>query len=108
VTRRFRKIVSLILVGLVFLTTGSFAAAGVAPELEHDFAQTEPHAPAQGDSGSGCDQCCACHYTSHLFSTTSAGPVGVVTQSSHGAAPMPDALQLPRLSNSFFRPPRIS
>jgi len=98
----------LLLVGLFCLTTGSFAVAGVSSELQHEVGQTESHTPPQGEEGKGCDHCCACHYSSHLFSTTNAGLPAFFVPLGHEAEPARFDQALPRPSDSFFKPPRIS
>lgn len=106
--RAWRKAISLFLVGLVCLTTGGFAVAGVAAELQHEVTQTESHTPPHGDEGKACDHCCACHYSSHLFSTTSAPLADSLVLTADDASAELGVPASPRPSDSFFRPPRIS
>jgi len=95
-------------VGLVCLVNGNLAIGAAAADLQHELTQTETHKLPQGEEGKPCDHCCACHYTAHLFSTTSARAAGVDAVLAETAAVMHGAPAAPRPPDSFFRPPRIS
>ena len=103
-----RRLISLFLVGLFCLTTGSFAIAGVSSELQHDLAQTESHTPTQGEEGQGCDRCCACHYSAHLFSTANAPLPEFFAPQTREDKPARSDQVPPRPLEAFFKPPRIS
>ena len=105
--RSMRKLVSLLLVGFLLLTTGGVAFAA-ADEVRHELAQTEPHAPSMpGEKGQACDGCCACHYSSHLF-TVLPGDTSLNAEGAWAVVSPPPALAVTRPIEAFFRPPRIS
>jgi len=107
-TRRFRRLIAFLLAGFFCLTTGSFAVAGVSSELQHEVGQTESHTPPQGEEGKGCDHCCACHFSAHLFSAANAELSGFITPLSQQVEPARLDQALPRPTDTFFKPPRIS
>lgn len=108
VTRRFRQVVSLFLVGLFCLTSTNFAMAGVAAELQHEIEQSEPHGLPQGGGDMPCDHCCSCHSSSHLSSAPSAVSTWSVPAIASSAPLWLVTLFPPQPFDTFFRPPRIS
>lgn len=105
----FRRPISMFLVCLVCLMSSGFGIASTGGEVLHEFERSHAtgEAPTTPD-GKPCDHGCVGHFSAHLFSApASARAIFTLPLIGDVVASVYSQVDL-RLSDKFFKPPRIS
>lgn len=103
--RRFHKLVGLMLVAVMLLTSAGWAAAEASYQLDHGAAGTQ--GPLPSEHGKAPAHSCMSHLSAHLFAPLEsplAAPSLAHADCMQSMAPVRHAIAVP---DGFFRPPRL-
>lgn len=108
---KFRRLIAVCLLGMVGLMSSGVGIAGAAAELQHEFEQSQAQPgdrPSPGSEGAHCGHGCVGHLSAHLFSVPGGVRALAVPPVGANVVPLIFSQVESRLSDRFFKPPRIS